>query len=121
MTTPNKPIRIIRKATYPKISPNAKGDLTYQVGYDYANKTLHIRVTENASGGFFSNDWIPLDGESCAAGSLRYGSPDAAQRWQLWSNGEARSPLPRPATYSHWVCGQVDFPLIFCALRELLT
>lgn len=54
-------LRIIKKYTAPKLSPSAKGDLTYHVGYDETDKTFHIRVTANSGGGFFSNEWIALN------------------------------------------------------------
>ena len=54
-------LRIIKKSTCSKISPQARGQLTYHIGYDETAKTFHLRVTENTGGGFFSNEWIRLD------------------------------------------------------------
>lgn len=65
---PNSPLRkstdslrIIKKSTCSKISPQARGQLTYHIGYDETAKTFHLRVTENTGGGFFSNEWIGVD------------------------------------------------------------
>ena len=55
------PMRIIKKSTYTKISPQARGQLPYQIGHSETAKTFHLRVTENTGGGFFSNEWIRLD------------------------------------------------------------
>ena len=54
-------LRIIKKSTCSKISPQARGQLTYHIGYDETAKTFHLRVTENTGGGFFSNEWIGID------------------------------------------------------------
>jgi hypothetical protein len=51
--------RIIKKSTAPKLSPRAKGSLTYHIGYNNNSKSFHVRITAN-SGGFFSNEWISL-------------------------------------------------------------
>jgi hypothetical protein len=52
-------LRILKKATCPKLSTRAKGTLTYHVGYAANDKSFHIRITANA-GGFFSNEYINL-------------------------------------------------------------
>jgi len=53
-------LRIIKKATCPKLSTRAKGTLTCHIGYAATDKTFHVRITANA-GGFFSNEYISLD------------------------------------------------------------
>jgi len=68
------PILIIKKASCPKLSASAKGDLTYHVGYD-DNKTFHLRVTANTGGGFFSNEWISLDAIIEVVKSMPFDSP----------------------------------------------
>lgn len=35
--------------------------MTYNVGYDAAKKNLLVRLTDNDTGGLFSNEWITLD------------------------------------------------------------
>lgn len=70
----NTPITIIKKATCSKLSKVAKGDLTYHVGYD-DNKALHLRVTANTGGGFFSNEWVSLDAIVEIANSMPFDSP----------------------------------------------
>jgi len=59
-TKPKPPIRIIKKSTCQKLSPTARGELTYHVGYSDSAKALHIRVTGNTGGGFFSKQWVSL-------------------------------------------------------------
>jgi len=54
-------LRIIKKSTAPKLSPRAQGTLTYHVGYNDSDKSLHFRITANSGGGFFSNEWIALN------------------------------------------------------------
>lgn len=55
------PLRVIKKSTCCKLSPTARGELTYHTGYNQSDKNFHIRVTENTGGGFFSNQWIGVD------------------------------------------------------------
>ncbi|WP_339673344.1 hypothetical protein [Dasania marina] len=69
-----KQIKIIKKANCPKLSKVAKGDLTYHVGYDNS-KALHLRVTANTGGGFFSNEWIALEAITQIIKSLPFDSP----------------------------------------------
>jgi hypothetical protein len=71
MTTPKKPatpqqpqspaaeppLRILKKATCPTLSE--KSTLTYAVACDH-EKALHLQITANTGGGFFSQEWIPL-------------------------------------------------------------
>lgn len=58
----NKPhITILFKADCSKLSASAKGGLTYHLGVNQDSSAYVIRVTANASGGFFSNEWITLD------------------------------------------------------------
>jgi hypothetical protein len=54
-------LRIIKKSTAPKLSPRAKGSLTYHVGYNDNSKSFHFRITANSGGGFFSNEWVALN------------------------------------------------------------
>ena len=54
------PYRILKEATCPKLSPRAKGDLTYNIGYREDEMAYYFRVTANGSSGFFSNEWIAL-------------------------------------------------------------
>ena len=54
-------VNIIKKSTCPKVSPTAKGELTYHIGHDGKAKALLFRITANPGRGFFSNEWIKLD------------------------------------------------------------
>ena len=56
--TMTKTIRIIKKAECSKLLSTATGPLTYHVGCDDSDDSLHLRVTGNLGGGFFSNEWI---------------------------------------------------------------
>jgi len=57
--TPKGVLRIIKKSTCCKLSPTARGELGYEIGYEDSAKCLHIRVTKNV-GGFFSKQWVAL-------------------------------------------------------------
>lgn len=57
----NATLRIIKKDQCGKISSPDEPSLTYHVGYDDSSKSLHLRITHNSTGGFFSNEWINLD------------------------------------------------------------
>lgn len=59
MTTSN--INILKIATCGKVSAPSEHTLTYNIGYDTAQKTLLVRLTDNDTGGLFSNEWINLD------------------------------------------------------------
>ncbi|MCC4290641.1 hypothetical protein [Vreelandella aquamarina] len=61
-------IRILKKATCPKLSSRASGTLSYEIGID-ANATgeesslsdhTWLRITANQSSGYFSQEWIQL-------------------------------------------------------------
>ena len=53
----NPYMKVLKTATCKTIS--AKSTLTYQVGsYD---DELHVRITKNTGGGFFSDEWISMD------------------------------------------------------------
>ena len=54
--------RIIKQSTCKPISPTAKGKLTDNIGHNDQSKYLHFRIIANTGGGFFSNEWIALDG-----------------------------------------------------------
>lgn len=66
-------LRIIKKDHCGKISSPDEPTLTYHVGYDDSTKSLSLRVTNNSTGGLFSNEWISLDSilttiEACEPG-----------------------------------------------------
>ncbi|GAA0858857.1 hypothetical protein [Aliiglaciecola litoralis] len=58
--TPAK-INILKIATCGKVSTPTEHTLTYNIGYDTDPKTLLVRITDNDTGGLFSNEWISLD------------------------------------------------------------
>lgn len=58
-TTPT--INILKIATCGKVSAPAEHTLTYNIGYDATQKALLVRLTDNDTGGLFSNEWITLD------------------------------------------------------------
>jgi hypothetical protein len=51
---------ILKIATCGKVSAPEDPTLTYNMGYDTADKTLLLRTTDNATGGLFSTEWIAL-------------------------------------------------------------
>jgi hypothetical protein len=55
-TTPT--INILKIATCGKVTLPDDHTLTYNIGYDTTDKTLLLRITDNATGGLFSTEWI---------------------------------------------------------------
>ncbi len=51
-------MRIIKIASCPTCS--GKANLTYHFGCTQDNQ-VHIRIVENSGGGFFSEEWVPLN------------------------------------------------------------
>jgi len=49
--------RILKTASCKTIS--AKSTLTYQIGTE--DDELHVRITKNTGGGFFSDEWISMN------------------------------------------------------------
>jgi hypothetical protein len=58
-TTPT--INILKISTCGKVTLPDDHTLTYNIGYDTNQKTLLARITDNDTGGLFSNEWITLD------------------------------------------------------------
>ena len=54
-------IDILEISTCGKVSAPSDHTLTYNIGWDTAAKTLLVRLTDNDTGGLFSNEWITLD------------------------------------------------------------
>ena len=51
----DKPMRILKTATCKTLS--GKSTLTYQIGCT-PDSVIHLRISKNDGGGFFSNEWI---------------------------------------------------------------
>jgi hypothetical protein len=51
-------IRVLKSASCPSLSGKSK--LSYELGGDPESK-LYIRVSKNAGGGHFSDDWVPWE------------------------------------------------------------
>ena len=57
-TTNDQPdMKVLKAATCKTIS--AQSTLSYQVGSN-SDDTIHVRVTKNTGGGFFSDEWISM-------------------------------------------------------------
>jgi hypothetical protein len=54
-------INILKISTCGKVTLPDDHTLTYNIGYDTVDKTLLVRLTDNDTGGLFSNEWITLD------------------------------------------------------------
>ena len=54
-------INILKISTYGKVTLPDDHTLTYNIGHDTDQKTLLVRLTDNDTGGLFSNEWITLD------------------------------------------------------------
>jgi hypothetical protein len=53
----NPDMKVLKTATCSTLS--AKSKLTYQVGVQ--DDVLHVRISKNTGGGFFSNEWVAMD------------------------------------------------------------
>jgi hypothetical protein len=53
----NPDMKILKKASCKSIS--AKSSLLYEIALDQDNE-IHVRVTKNTGGGFFSDEWIAM-------------------------------------------------------------
>jgi hypothetical protein len=60
-TTTTVQINILKISTCGKVTLPNDHTLTYNIGYDTTTKTLLVRLTDNDTGGLFSNEWITLD------------------------------------------------------------
>jgi hypothetical protein len=60
MTKSTPTINILKISTCGKVTLPDDHTLTYNIGYDTADKTLLLRITDNDTGGLFSNEWITL-------------------------------------------------------------
>ena len=56
-TEENPDMKVLKTATCKTLS--AKSTLTYQVGSE--DDVIHVRITENSGGGFFSNEWVSMN------------------------------------------------------------
>ena len=54
---PENPIQVLKEATCPTSS--GKSTLGYQIGADNT-EAIHLKVSSNDGGGFFSNEWVAL-------------------------------------------------------------
>ena len=57
-TEDNPDMRVLKTATCKTLS--GKSTLTYQIGVA-PDSTVHLRISKNSGGGFFSDEWVPLD------------------------------------------------------------
>ncbi|AOW76772.1 hypothetical protein A3Q34_07855 [Colwellia sp. PAMC 20917] len=53
------PISILKTATAKKLNPKLDGELEYQIAL--IDDALHLRISSNSSGGFFSKEWLSLE------------------------------------------------------------
>jgi hypothetical protein len=51
-------MKVLKTATCPTLT--GKSTLTYQIGIS-PESVVHLRVSKNSGGGFFSDEWIALD------------------------------------------------------------
>ena len=66
----NLEMRVLKTATCKTLS--GKSTLTYQVGIT-PDSVVHIRITKNSGGGFFSDEWISYDAVQAALKKRREG------------------------------------------------
>lgn len=55
------PINLIRQGSASKLSPKSTDELTYQIGIHAETQQLHLRIASNGTGGYFSDEWIPVE------------------------------------------------------------
>jgi hypothetical protein len=58
MKKPEDSMRVLKTATCKTLS--GKSTLTYQIGCT-PDSTVHLRISKNDGGGFFSQEWIPFE------------------------------------------------------------
>ena len=58
MTKPDDTMKVLKTATCKTLS--CKSTLTYQIG-TAPDKQIHLRISKNSGGGFFSDEWIAFD------------------------------------------------------------
>jgi len=56
--TEDENMKVLKTATCPTLSGKSK--LTYQIGISSVS-VVHLRISKNSGGGFFSDEWIALD------------------------------------------------------------
>jgi len=54
----NPDMKILKTSTCPTLT--GKSTLTYQIGLSPAS-VVHLRISKNSGGGFFSDEWLALD------------------------------------------------------------
>jgi hypothetical protein len=54
----NPDMRVLKTATCKTLS--GKSTLTYQIGCT-PESIIHLRISKNSGGGFFSDEWIPFE------------------------------------------------------------
>jgi hypothetical protein len=54
----NPDMRVLKTATCKTLS--GKSTLTYQIGCN-PDSTIHLRISKNSGGGFFSDEWVAFD------------------------------------------------------------
>ena len=69
-TEDNPEMRVLKTATCKTLS--GKSTLTYQIGCD-PDSVVHLRITKNSGGGFFSDEWIAYDAVQAALKKRREG------------------------------------------------
>jgi len=71
----NPDMKILKTATCPTLT--GKSTLTYQIGLS-PESVVHLRISKNSGGGFFSNEWIALDDILSTLKKLRKDTPITA-------------------------------------------
>ena len=71
-TEDNPEMRVLKTATCKTLS--GKSTLTYQIGAT-PDSVVHLRITKNSGGGFFSDEWIAHDAVQAALKKLPKDTP----------------------------------------------
>lgn len=51
----------LKNATAAKLGKHADGTISYKVACDMGRTTLFLAITDNSSGGYFSQEYVPID------------------------------------------------------------
>ena len=65
---------LVKEGQANKLSPRAKGELSYQIAKVESDQSLHLRIQHNSAGGYFSKEWVPISAiESCYSLGIKNG------------------------------------------------
>ena len=89
--TPSAPTKILKTGTCKTLS--GKSTLTYQLG-SKADSGIHVHISKNSGGGFFSNEWISMKDIQAVLGEHPEGTPVTSFMLQpIFSGKSVNTPM----------------------------